>query len=101
MAFKMQLHEGCEKEYRERHERLWPELAQLLKASGISDYSIFHDETSNELFGTLQIESADALDLLPGHPVMQRWWDYMKDIMQTNPDNSPCSVPLKRVFYLP
>ena len=31
---------------------------------------------------------------------MQKWWKYMEDIMETNHDNSPVSIPLKEVFYL-
>jgi L-rhamnose mutarotase len=100
VAFKMQLHKGCEAEYKKRHDELWPELEQLLKSTGISDYSIFLDETTNSLFGVLKIENAGNLDTLPAHPVMQKWWAYMGDIMESNSDNSPVSVPLKEVFYL-
>ncbi|MFX7845269.1 L-rhamnose mutarotase [Acinetobacter baumannii] len=32
---------------------------------------------------------------------MKKWWHYMKDIMETNSDESPVSIPLKEVFYLP
>jgi L-rhamnose mutarotase len=32
---------------------------------------------------------------------MQKWWYFMKDIMETNADNSPTSIPLEEVFYLP
>jgi L-rhamnose mutarotase len=101
VAFKMQLHKGCEEEYKKRHDELWPELEQLLKTTGIQEYSIFLDETTNTLFGVLKIENAINLDNLPAHPVMQKWWAYMGDIMDSNPDNSPVSVPLKEVFYLP
>ncbi|MGZ5191212.1 MAG: L-rhamnose mutarotase [Flavisolibacter sp.] len=41
------------------------------------------------------------MDNLPKQEVMQRWWKYMADIMESNPDNSPVSIPLKEVFYLP
>ena len=101
IAFKMQLNKGAEAEYKKRHDELWPELTQLLKSTGISDYAIFLDESTNSLFGTLKIETAQLLDDLPAHPVMQKWWLYMKDIMESNPDNSPVSIPLKEVFYLP
>jgi L-rhamnose mutarotase len=97
----MQLHKGFEEEYRKRHNEIWPELALLLKASGISEYSIFLDESTNSLFGVLKAADPSALDKLPAHAVMQRWWAYMKDIMESNPDNSPVSIPLKEVFYLP
>jgi L-rhamnose mutarotase len=101
IAFKMQLFKGFEAEYKKRHDALWPELAALLKATGISEYSIFLDETSNSLLGVLKAEDPTALDNLPANAVMQRWWQYMGDIMESNPDNSPVSVPLKEVFYLP
>ena len=100
VAFRMKLFPGQEAEYRRRHDALWPELYDLLKATGISDYSIFLDPETNGLFGVLTIEQPARLDDLPAHPVMQRWWSYMKDIMDTNPDHSPVSVPLKEVFYM-
>lgn len=101
VAFKMQLNKGAEAEYKKRHDQLWPDLEQLLKATGISEYSIFLDETTNSLFGVLKAEDPKALDELSSNPVMQKWWAYMKDIMDSNPDNSPVSIPLEEVFYLP
>jgi len=101
VAFKMQLHKGFEKEYRKRHDEIWPELQNLLKGSGISEYSIFLDETTNSLFGFLKVDDSKILDTLPQHEVMQRWWKNIRDIMETNPDNSPVSIPLNEVFYLP
>jgi L-rhamnose mutarotase len=101
IAFKMHLHKGCEEEYKRRHDEIWPELTQLLKETGISEYSIFLDETTNSLFGFLKVHNELSLNRLPGQPVMKRWWAHMKDIMESNPDNSPVSIPLKEVFYLP
>ena len=46
-AFKMFLKPGFEEEYEKRHNALWPEL---LKESGVSDYSIFWDKETNILF---------------------------------------------------
>lgn len=101
IAFKMKLHKGFEEEYKRRHDELWPELKDLLQLKGISDYSIFLDEATGTLFGTLKFEDEQELEELPQHPVMQRWWAYMKDIMETNEDHSPVSIPLQQVFYLP
>jgi L-rhamnose mutarotase len=101
VAFKMKLHKGNEEEYKKRHEELWPELEKLLKQTGISEYSIFLDSETNSLFGILKAEDRKALDNLPSKLIMQKWWAYMKDIMDTNPDNSPVSISLKEVFYLP
>jgi L-rhamnose mutarotase len=96
----MKLHAGQTAEYKHRHDALWPELAQLLKETGIAEYSIFLDSETDALFGVLTTEQPLLLDELPKHPVMQRWWAYMADIMETNPDNSPISLPLEEVFYM-
>ena len=101
VAFKMKLNKGCEEEYKKSHDELWPDLQQLLTTAGISEYSIFLDAETNSLFGVLKAENPATLNNLPAEPVMQRWWAYMKDIMESNPDNSPVSIPLQEVFYLP
>ncbi|HZX75494.1 MAG TPA: L-rhamnose mutarotase [Cyclobacteriaceae bacterium] len=101
LAFKMHLIKGNELEYERRHNELWPELQLLLKNAGIKEYSIFLDEPSGDLFSIMDIEDDKKLSDLPHHAIMKKWWSYMKDIMDTNPDNSPVSFPLKRVFYLP
>ncbi|MBO9618585.1 MAG: L-rhamnose mutarotase [Niabella sp.] len=101
LAFKMKLFAGFEAEYEKRHAALWPELSALLKEQGIADYSIFWDRETNILFATMKVTDPANLDLLPAQPVMKKWWDHMKDIMETHPDHSPVSVPLHEVFYLP
>jgi L-rhamnose mutarotase len=96
----MKLFKGKEDEYKKRHDEIWPELKSLLKRTGIEDYSIFLDTESNDLFGVLKIEDPMKLEELPHHPIMKKWWSYMKDIMETNEDESPVSVRMSEVFYL-
>ena len=99
IAFKMKLFKGYEAEYKKRHDEIWPELALLFKQKKVKDFSIFLDEETNILFAYLMVESVSELNDLPNEPVQQKWWDYMKDIMETNTDNSPVQVPLKEVFH--
>ena len=99
-AFKMKLHPGCQDEYERRHNEIWPELVTLLKEAGVSDYSIHLDEETNILFGVLWRTDDHKMDALPGNEVMQRWWAYMADIMETKPDNEPLAVPLTPVFHM-
>lgn len=101
LAFRMKLFPGMEAEYRKRHDEIWPDLSLLLKETGISDYSIFLDSPTGHLFGVMNVEDELKMESLPSHPVMRRWWDHMKDIMETNPDHSPVSVPLTEMFHLP
>ena len=99
LAFKMYLKAGYEKEYEKRHNLIWPELQQLLKYSGVSDYSIFWDKETNLLFAVQKSNGQGSQDLGKTE-IVQKWWAYMADIMETNPDNSPISVKLQELFYL-
>lgn len=101
IAFKMKINSGAAEEYKKRHDEIWPELKSFLKTNGIYDYAIFLDESTNDLFAILKVEDPKKLDTLPANEIMQKWWLYMKDIMECNPDNSPVSQPLKEVFHLP
>lgn len=100
-AFKMHLNPGMEAEYHKRHDEIWPELVDLLKQAGISDYSIHLDRETDTLFGVLWRTDGHGMADLPSHPVMQRWWAHMADIMRTKPDNEPVAVPLVNVFHMP
>lgn len=99
-AFKMLLKPGCEAEYEKRHSEIWPELSKLLKESGVYDYSIFWDKDTNILFAVQKTKGDGNSQDLGGNPIVQKWWDYMADIMETNPDNSPVSIPLSELFYM-
>lgn len=100
-AFKMRLHPGMEAEYKKRHDEIWPELVALLKEAGVQDYSIHLDPETDTLFGVLWRREGHGMAALPQHPVMQRWWAHMADIMVTKPDNEPVAVPLVNVFHMP
>lgn len=99
-AFKMYLKSGCEAEYEKRHNEIWPELKKLLKDSGIYDYSIFWDKETNVLFAVQKTSGEGGSQDLGENPIVQKWWEYMADIMETNPDNSPVSIPLPELFYM-
>lgn len=99
-SFKMYLKQGFEKEYEKRHSEIWPELQKLLKESGVSDYTIFWDKETNILFAYQLVDGNGSSQDLGGNPIVQKWWAYMADIMETNADKSPVSIPLQEVFHM-
>ena len=101
IAFRMQLNPGQAAAYTQRHDAIFPDLVQALKAAGISDYSIWLDPDTHHLFATLTRTDDHSMDQLPKTEVVKRWWAHMADIMATDADNVPDQVPLTRVFYLP
>ena len=99
-AFKMKLKPGFKDEYKKRHDDIWPELKKLLQDAGIRDYSIFLDEETNILFAVQKVVGNKGSQDLGQQEIVKKWWAYMADIMDTNPDNSPVSIPLEEVFYM-
>ena len=100
LAFKMKLKTGQKQAYIKRHDEIWPELKELLKANGVSEYSIFLDEETNTLFAFQKVSGKGGSQDLASNDIVKKWWDFMADIMEVNPDNSPVSIPLEEVFYL-
>jgi L-rhamnose mutarotase len=100
LGFKMKIKPGCKDEYILRHKEIWPELVTLLKKQGIRNYSIFLDEETGILFAYQEQSGEKSSQDLGSTEIVKRWWAFMKDIMETNPDNSPVSVAIDEVFHL-
>ena len=99
-AFKMKLYDGMAEEYEKRHNALWPEVKEMIHKYGGSNYSIFLDEETNILYGYIEIEDPALWEKSRETETCWKWWHYMADVMETNPDDSPVSIPLKKVFHL-
>ena len=99
-AFKMKLKPGFADEYKKRHDEIWPELCEVLSKAGISDYTIFLEEETLTLFAVHKLTDDNTAADIPSHPVNRKWWDFMSDIMEYNPDNTPVVIPLKEVFHM-
>jgi len=96
----MKLKAGNEAEYIRRHDEIWPELSRELRRAGVSDYSIFLDSSTLTLFAVQKLADDSSAALLPETEVVQRWWASIADLMECYPDNSPVTVPLKKIFHL-
>ena len=99
-GFKMKLFPGMEQEYERRHNLLWDEMKDMIHEYGGSNYTIFLDKETDVLFGYLEVEDEERWDQSADTQICRKWWDYMADIMETNPDNSPVSTDLPMLFHL-
>lgn len=99
-AFKMKIYKGMALEYEKRHNELWPQMRDMIHEYGGSNYSIFLDKETNILYGYIEIESEEKWAKSADTPINRKWWDFMADIMETNPDNSPVCTDLYQVFHL-
>ena len=96
----MKLYPGQAEEYKRRHDMIWPELVEGIRRDGGRNYTIFHDPKTDLLFSYLEIEDEERWAVRRGDEWTKKWWDYMADIMDTNPDNSPYSRKLNEMFHL-
>ena len=99
-GFKMKLYEGMAEEYEKRHNELWPKMKEMIHEYGGKNYTIFLDKETNILFGYIELESSELWDKSAETDICKKWWAFMADIMETNPDNSPVSVDLQNIFHL-
>ena len=99
-GFKMKLNPGRADEYARRHAALWPEMADMIREFGGHNYSIFLDEETNVLYGYIELEDETRWGASAETAICRKWWDYMADIMDVNPDNSPVAIDLRPVFHL-
>lgn len=99
-AFVMSVNPGQEQEYARRHSPIWPELEQTLRDHGVHNYSIFLEPQTRKLFGYVEIEDEARWAAIARTPICRKWWAHMKEIMPSNPDNSPVSTELTQVFHM-
>jgi len=99
-AFKMSVHKDQHAEYARRHNPIWKDLENTLLEHGVRSYSIFLDPTTSELFAYAEIESEERWNAIAATPVCKRWWSYMRELMPSNPDDSPVSEELDEVFHI-
>lgn len=99
-GFKMKLYPGMEAEYEKRHNELWPQMQDMIHEYGGKNYTIFLDKETLVLYGYIEVEDLAKWDESADTAINRKWWDFMADIMETNPDNSPVSVDLHEVFHL-
>ncbi len=100
-AWKATVKDGMLAEYRRRHDTIWPELKEVLKEAGISNYTIWN--TGNELFGYFECEKgvAYAEEYQAKSAVVDRWNEYMKDVMVMELDPVTGAQPrMEQVFFL-
>ena len=101
-AWKAHVLEGQIEEYKRRHDAIWPEMVEVLRAAGIRNYTIWN--VGDELFGYYECEKgADyAARVQAESPVVDRWNAYMKDVMVMEMDPRTGAQPrLEQVFFLP
>ena len=98
-AWKAKVLPGQLAEYQKRHDAIWPELKEVLKAAGIRNYTIWN--VGDDLFGYYECDDvAFAARVQAESPVVDRWNEYMKDVMVMEMDPVTGAQPLMKQVFL-
>jgi L-rhamnose mutarotase len=99
-AFIMQVNPDQHEEYERRHRPIWPELEETIKAHGVTSYSIFLDAQTSQLFAYAEIEDEAKWATIGDEEICKKWWAHMRELMPSNPDNSPVTMEVREVFHI-
>jgi len=101
VAFTLRLRPGMEAAYDASHRAVWPEMLELLKRAGISEYSIFRRDQL--LILTMTVEDFDATwAIVESDPVNARWQQAMSPYFEpvTGLREGERFPMMQEVFYL-
>jgi L-rhamnose mutarotase len=96
----MRVHAGQEAEYIRRHNPIWPELEETLRAHGVTTYSIYLDRQTGDLFAYAEVDDLARWQAIGETTICKQWWDYMAPLMPTHGDNRPMAGDLEEVFHI-
>ena len=86
-------------EYKSRHDNIWPEMKEVLARAGIRNYTIWN--VGNDLFGYYECDSVEeAARIQAESRVVDRWNEYMKDVMKMDMDPVTGAQPLMEQVFL-
>lgn len=100
-AWRAKIVSGKKEEYIKRHNEIWPEMKKVLKDAGICNYTIWY--SNDEVFGYYECEFGlkHAADIQKESQVVQKWNEYMKDILIIEINKETGLQPeMKKVFEL-
>jgi L-rhamnose mutarotase len=72
----------------------------VLLEHGVKTYSIFHHAQTRQLFAYVEFESEAQWAAIARTEVCRRWWAHMRELMPSNPDNSPVALEIPEIFHI-
>ncbi len=103
IAFLLRLKEGMGAAYDRDHAAVWPEMLDLLKRVGISEYSIFRRDELLFLYMHIEGDFDAMWDKIDEDPVNLRWQRAMGEyfVSDHGAGEGERFPMMREVFYLP
>lgn len=101
-AFVIHTREGKLTDYIKHHNPIWPELKDVLRQHGVSNYTIFHRSDTQQLFGYMEVKDEALFLRLAEQDVCKRWWKFMTSFLESETESSDKANEemLTEIFHL-
>ncbi len=100
VCFTFEIYPGTEAEYKKRHDEIWPELVEAIKAAGQSNYSLFRRGTTIIGYVECEPDSATAFAKVNSAASSPRWQEWFKDVIVSLTDENGELIRLEEVWHL-
>lgn len=99
-CFTFEIYEGMEEEYKRRHDEIWPELVEVIQASGLRNYSLFRRGTQVVAYGEAHPDVATAFGKVGESDANARWAAWFEDVIVNLTDSKGRLLSLEEVWHL-
>ena len=100
ICFVMEILPGQEQEYERRHEQVWPELIQELRAAGVRNYSLFRLGTQVIAYAECEPDAETAFAAVGRTEPNRRWAEWFADVLAVHTDGNGRLVEAPEVWHL-
>ena len=89
-----------EAEYRRRHDEIWPELVDVIRGSGVRNYSLFRRGTQVIAYCECEPDVATAFGKIGATEVNARWSAWFEDVIVSLTDEDGNLFVAEEVWHL-
>lgn len=87
-------------EYKRRHDKIWPEMINMMKAASMRNYSIWNN--GDNVIGYYEFESREMKQKVyrMNKDLLNRWNTHMEGIMEMDKDKNGNLLIYKNIFLM-
>lgn len=100
VCFTFEIQPGTEAEYKRRHDEIWPELVQVIKDAGQSNYSLFRRGTTVIGYVECEPDAATAFARVGASDANARWSRWFEEIIVSRREQDGGFERLDEVWHL-
>lgn len=100
VCFTFEIYPGAEAEYKKRHDEIWPELVEVIRSAGQTNYSLFRRGTTVVGYLECEPDAATAFARVAATDVNARWSEWLEDVIATPRGDDGGFERLEEVWHL-